>query len=177
MLIWHKKTCNNWCQPIVFTLRKTHRHEDLCIAKSVLINQCQIASISITSRRQRAWSLAARGDHICEFSSIINVNPMCLLCVRRIVMKIYASPKVNSEKLLSRKLHKICTLRHTSKEKEKKMKLTGMSSAKTIFPLGKWFRFPCPDPGQDIISRIERYIRVNSVEMIIRKVRFFKILV
>ena len=90
----------------------------------------------------------------------------------------YASPKVNSEKLLSRKLHKICTLRHTSKEKEKKKKkLTEMSSAKTIFPLGKWFRFPCPDPGQDIISRIERYIRVNSVEMIIRKVRFFKILV
>ena len=131
MLIWHKKTCNNWCQPIVFTLRKTHRHEDLCIAKSVLINQCQIASISITSRRQRAWSLAARGDHICKFSLRINVNPLRLLCVRRIVMKIYASPKVNSEKLLSRKLHKICTLRHTSKEK--KMKLTEMSPLQRQF--------------------------------------------
>ena len=140
MLIWHKKTCNNWCQPIVFTLRKTHRHEDLCIAKSVLINQCQIASISITSRRQRAWSLAARGDHICEFSSIINVNPMCLLCVRRIVMKIYASKVIYSKY----SKHWPYTVAHTIDCVCRKMLNHGLKFKSCFFFHSLFTLIPCP---------------------------------
>ena len=68
---------------------------------------------------------------------IINVNPLCLLCVRRIVMKIYASPKVNSEKLLSRKLHKICTLRHTSKEKGEEEETNWDELCKDSFSFGE----------------------------------------
>ena len=74
---------NNLCQPIAFTLRETHRHEDLRIAKS-------------------------------EFREII-----------------------------SRKLYKICTLRHNKKKKLKMnwVELRGMLRD-TFLSFWKWFRFP-----------------------------------